>query len=188
MATFLSRTRTVGSVALLGCVALWPAAVASQEVPEATVKAGFLYNFAKFTEWPATRLPAGAPVVFCVSDPPVAEDLHALVSGLSISNHRLRVKQVRPDDLLADCAVLYITDIDARRARPLLASLTRDNVLSVSDIAGFTDVGGVIRIYPERGRLRFEINVTAAARANLRLGSQLLGLAPLVKDRIDDLP
>ena len=188
MRAFPFRIRIVGRLALVVCAGLCPATAAAQVVPEATVKAGFLYNFAKFTEWPASRLPPGAPIVFCVSDPSVAGDLHDAVSGLSINTHRLQVKQVRPDDLLADCAVIYFTNIDARRVRPLLSSLARESVLSVSDIEGFTDAGGVIRIYQDRGRLRFEINVTAVARANLRLGSQLLGLAPLVKDRIDELP
>jgi hypothetical protein len=176
----LARLRRRVLVGLL--LTLGQAGMPAQSASEATIKAGFLYNFAKFTEWPETILPPNAVITFCVSDAAVAEALRALVAGRSIDSHRIAVTRIRPDDLLSDCALVYASDLDSRAATRLLNGLKGSSVLSVSDFSGFTDAGGVIRFFRAEGQLRFAINVEAAEKAQLALGSQLLSLATLVKD------
>jgi len=54
-------------------------------------------------------------------------------------------------------------------------------ILSVSDIADFTRAGGMIDLVEVEQRIRFNINLSAARRARLRLSSQLLKLATIVE-------
>ncbi len=153
----------------------------AQEVTEPALKAAYLYNFAKFTEWPADTLAADAPLVFCVADTPVAESLERIVAGRSIGRHTLTVQRVTPGDPLLGCHVLYASDLDALQEADYLAATRGASILSISNGERFTALGGVARFFVENARLRFAINVKAADRARLRISSRLLALAKIVR-------
>lgn len=149
--------------------------------PDVAVKAAFLFNFAKFAEWPA--LPANAPLVLCtVGGDDIASALATIVHGQSISGHSLEVS--RPQDTAAwrSCHLLFIAEAETRRSPGSLTAIKSQPVLTVSDGAGFARAGGIIELYVEGGRVRFAINVDAEARSGLRLSSRLLGLAKIVRD------
>jgi hypothetical protein len=145
------------------------------------VKAAFLFNFAKFAEWPA--LPPGGPIVLCVvGNEAVAVALAETVRGQNIGGHPRDV--LRPPDSSAwhTCQLLFIADADARRASAGLSAIKAVPVLTVSDSKGFAQTGGIIELYVDAGRMRFAINVDATARSGLSLSSRLLGLANIVRD------
>ena len=52
-------------------------------------------------------------------------------------------------------------------------------MLTISDIEGFTQHGGIVQFYFEGGRLRFGIHIESAKRARLQISSRLLALARL---------
>ena len=162
--------------------------VLSQGASEAAIKAGFLFNFAKFTEWPPESLAPSTVLKLCVTEGPVADALDSAVIGKSIGGHpavlaRVSMPKTGTNDALRDCAVLYVTGLDATRAATLIASLQGAAVLSVSDFGDFAALGGVANFFVEGERMRFAINPAAADRAHLHLHSQLLGLARLTKDK-----
>jgi hypothetical protein len=147
-----------------------------------SVKAGFLFNFAKFAEWPA--LPSGAPIVLCVvGDEPIAAALAETVREQKISDHALDVW--RPQDSAAwrVCHLLFIADAELRRSADGLGAIRTLQVLSVSDGKDFAQTGGIIEFYLEGGKMRFAINVDAVDRSGLHLSSRLLGLAKIIRDR-----
>jgi hypothetical protein len=144
------------------------------------VKAAFLFNFAKFAEWPA--LPSGGPIVLCVvGNEAVAVALAETVRGQNIGGHPLDVLRP-PDSAWRTCQLLFIADADARRASAGLSAIKAVPVLTVSDSKGFAQTGGIIELYVDAGRMRFAINVDATARSGLSLSSRLLGLAKVVRD------
>src|SRR5215216_37797 len=92
--TIVARLRrrvslTVGLVSL-GCTALF-----GQTAPEYEVKAGFLYNFITFTEWPAksfstTKSPY---VIGVLGDDPFGPALDRLLKGARIKSRPLVVRR-----------------------------------------------------------------------------------------------
>lgn len=56
------------------------------------------------------------------------------------------------------------------------------NALTISDIEGFAERGGVIGFIALENKIHFAINVDAAERMGLKISSQLLRLAKIVKD------
>jgi hypothetical protein len=145
------------------------------------VKAAFLFNFAKFAEWPA--LPSGAPIIVCiVGDDGIAAALVETVRGQNIDGHALDV--LRPPDNSAwrNCQLLFVADADARRFAAGLDGIKSLQVLTVSDAKGFAQTSGIIELYLEQGRMRFTINMDAAEHAGLHLSSRLLGLAKVVRN------
>jgi len=173
-----------GRVALVAALMVAPAVAAvgaADTAPDVAVKAAFLYNFAKFTEWPA--LPSGAPIVACVEgDDEVAASLVETVRGQRISGHAIDVRRSPDSAAWQACQLLFIADAETRRPAGRVDGIRRLPVLTVSDGKGFTQTGGIIELYAEGGRMRFAINVDAAERAGLRLSSRLLGLARVVRD------
>ena len=156
---------------------------AAQSAPETTLKAGYLYNFAKFTEWPGDGLPAGTPLTFCVAgDPAVAQLLDQTVARRRIAGHSMNVRQVTPDGPLRSCHLVYAAHIDAKAAAQLLEAVKGSTVMTVSDLDGFAELGGTAHLYIEDGRMKFAINVDSAQRSRLHLSAQLLSLAKIVKD------
>jgi hypothetical protein len=147
-----------------------------------SVKAGFLFNFAKFTEWPA--LPSSATILMCVvGDERIAVALADTVREQKISEHTLDVS--RPQDSAAwrACHVLFIADAELRKSAAGLDALRSVHVLTVSDAKDFSHTGGIIEFYLEGGKMRFAINTDAADRSGVRLSSRLLSLARIIRDR-----
>ena len=69
-----------------------------------------------------------------------------------------------------------------RASAATLDELKGAPVLTVGDGDDFARNGGMIGLFVEDGRMRFAINPDAAHRAGLRLSSQLLKLAKIVKE------
>jgi hypothetical protein len=171
-------------VALAATIVAAPAATAVQApgVPaDVAVKAAFLYNFAKFAEWP--KLPDRAVIAACVvGDSPIADALVGIVSGKDISGHGLRVVRPMEEAAWHECHLLFVAGSQVPLSTAGLGGVRTLPVLTVSDSTGFSRHGGIVEFYIDAGRMRFAINVDSAERAGLRLSSRLLGLATVIRD------
>lgn len=166
---------------LTGALAvLCNAGAATADPPsEAAVKAAFVYNFAKFVEWPANAS-ANNAITLCVAGtrPELAASL-AELAGKAVQGRSLAVKNNANAADLGTCQVLYLGS-DARA----LAGVARGRagLLTVSDMPGFAQSGGMIGLFSERDRIRFEINPRSADAAGLKVSSQLMKLAKVVDE------
>jgi hypothetical protein len=162
-----------------------PARAAAGDAPDIAVKAAFLYNFAKFAEWPA--LPLAAPILVCfVGDNGIAAAFAETVRGQNIGGHTLDVSQPRDSAGWRGCHVLFFADRETRQFASDKGGIRSQPVLTVSDGKGFALAGGVIELFVEDGRMRFAINLDAAEQAGVHLSSRLLGLAKVVRSRRDN--
>jgi hypothetical protein len=167
---------------------MWVSATsAAAQTPTApTLKAAFLYNFAKFTEWPTDALAVGQKLMLCVmGDASVADALDRTIEGRHLEGHPLTVRIVGMDDPIGSCHLLYASGLDKRRSKQLFQALTGPAVFTVSDGDDFAESGGVAQLILEGDRMRFAVNITAARRARLTLSSKLLRLATIIKDQRD---
>jgi hypothetical protein len=178
-----SAAAVVGALALVlgGILALPAAAQQAQSMEEPKLKALFLFNFVKFTTWPAEVLPAGAPLVLCTTDDEIASRLEEVVAGRTVESHALVVKRVKLNAPARGCAVLYAGRIDQRRAKDLFTALDRTSVLTVGDAEDFAIAGGMIGLFVDGGKMRFAVNIGAVERTQVRLSAQLLTLAKIIK-------
>lgn len=150
----------------------------AQDVTAVALKAVFIYHFAKFTEWPAAVLPGNESFVMCViGDPAFGDALVRAVHGRAIGDQGIKVTQVPAAEPPRGCHVLYVSGLTAKQVAPILAGVRDAPVLTVSDIDGFTDVGGIAQLFFERGQLRFRVQQEFAKRARLKISSRLLMLA-----------
>jgi hypothetical protein len=150
------------------------------------LKAAFLYNFAKFSEWPADALAPGQRLALCVvGDAAVADALGQTIRGHLIEGHELTVTIRKVDESAAGCHLLYVSASEIRQSAGVLQSVRGASVFTVSDADGFAESGGVAQLIVENDRMRFAINIASAQRVRLNISSKLLSLAKIVKDNHD---
>lgn len=153
--------------------------LASAQAPEYDLKAAFLFNFAKFVEWPESAF-AGerAPLTLCVyGEDPFGPALDGVVQGERVGERSLLVQ--RPDSLddLGDCHVLFVGRSEKDRLGEVMAQVRGKPVLTVADTDGFLRAGGVINFILEGKKVRFLIDQEAAERSGLEISSKLMRLA-----------
>ena len=161
-----------------------PAAGSAQAAgpQEYQVKAAMVVNMAKFVEWPAEVLPVNTPLRVCLAGGgPFGPALDSF-KGRSVKGNPLNISQVTTGDDLGGCHILVIGSSDRRHQATLLAAARQAGLLTVSDTPRFTQTGGMIGFVENGGTIRFEVNVAAAQRSRLRISSQLLKLARIVRE------
>lgn len=153
----------------------------SSAASEYTVKAAFLFHFAQFVEWPAEAFAdANSPLTYCTIGDPFGGALDESVNGKSIGNRRLQVKHVKELEQIAGCQVLFIAAGEKKRHGEELAMASKRPVLTVGETDGFATEGGIIGFSREQNKIRFDINLDAAGKAQLKISAKLLSLAKTV--------
>lgn len=149
---------------------------------EYQVKAAYLFNFAKFVEWPPdTFRSPDAPLEICVIGlNPFGHDLEGSIAGKTVGGHRLQIFTLPRTRDARFCQIVFIANSEKSQIPEILQSLTGASVLTVGDTSGFTDDGGMINFVWDGDRVRFEANVDAAEHAHLRISARLLTVAKLV--------
>ena len=177
-----------GRRALCGVLLLlfgWGARADAQDVTEVTLKGAFLFNFARFTEWPADALHPDTAMSACVlGDRAVADAFARTVKGKQLAGRTIAVTNLPPTGAIPACHVLYLSGVAETRIAEIVSTLRDTPVLTVSDSDTFTKRGGIVQIFVESGKMKFRINSRSAKRARLQLSSRLLALAEVVDEDV----
>jgi hypothetical protein len=187
----LATGATVATIAaVLAALALAAARTAAAAPPPAPpapsleydVKAAFLYNFAKFVEWPVeARGGERDPLTLCIfGADPFGSRLVELVKGETVAGRTLAVRNVRQLSELRSCHIAFFSRAEEERVPEALSGLHGSNVLTVGEGDDFAEQGGIVQFYLEENRVRFAINLDALEGTRLRVSSKLLRLARVV--------
>ena len=153
-----------------------------QKPTEYQVKTVYLYNFARFVEWPRNPDTKNDTFAICVlGQDPFGPSLDTTLAGEIIDRKRVAARRISDAKDAASCNVLFISSSEEPRLKTTLSTLDRTPVLTVSDIPQFSQRGGMIQFVLEGNRVRFEVNLTAAQNAGLTLSSELLKVATAVR-------
>jgi hypothetical protein len=167
-----------------GLLATCPREAVAQAPPsrEYQVKAACLLNFVQFIQWPASAFPdPKTPIsIGILGDDPFGNVLEQTFEGELIDGRPLGIRRSKRSQDLRGCHLIFISKSEKDRLPGLLESLSGASTVTVSDIDDFAQRGGVISFYLEEKKVRFEINVGAARRKELKISSQLLKRAKIV--------
>jgi hypothetical protein len=168
------------------CIVLVDAPPSTSQDPagEYQVKAAFLYNFAKFIEWPSRAFSRpDDPFTFCLLGDPFEGALERTIQGETLSGRQLAVRRMMPGENVRGCHIIYAGPSEARRSAEIINAAGSAPILVVGEAQDFINAGGMIRFTESGHRIRFEINPDAAERASLKVSSRLLRLADIVRPR-----
>jgi hypothetical protein len=167
--------RCIGVVLMLTCMSGLHGH--AQNVTEPSLKAAFIYNFAKFTSWPADALPSTGTFTACVAgDNNVFEGLERTVRDHKVWGHAVSVVQVQSESALRPCHLLYLSGLPPARLTMFLTTARGQAILTISDLDDFASSGGIVQMFVENGRMRFDLNFAVAKQARLQISSRLLTL------------
>jgi hypothetical protein len=157
----------------------------SVNVSEYEVKAAFLYNFAKFVEWPSsavqdTTLPF---LIGILGRDPFGTILDQLIGPKSVKGKKMLIRRFNDAAGLTYCHLLFISNSERLNLPQILEKLRGATTLIVGEMEGFADSQGMVQFVIKDNRVRFMINVDASEEAGLKLSSKLLNLAVGVKKR-----
>jgi hypothetical protein len=171
------------AAAIVAAILLCTSVARAQDVSEPSLKAAFIFNFAKFTEWPSDVRPATAPFNACVlGDDAVGEALARSVNGRMLADRRVIVSRITIDGTLRSCQLLYLSSVAAAQVAVVINAVRGAPVLTISDADDFARLGGIAQLFVENGRTRFNFNLEEARQSHLQLSSKLLALAAHVID------
>jgi hypothetical protein len=195
--TVLRRTRLAGAFVFActsACLLLtadfssYAGPLQSSSAPsQAQIGAAFVFNFAKFTEWPPQTLPnAMSPVTVCFVG---AEDIRAafqsITAGKDVNGHPVLVRNAKAAAEVRECQVVYVDASSSAVLMDVLKNARQSCTLAIGTSEDFLTRGGIIRLLVENNRMRFDVNVGAAGRTKIHLSSKLLALARSVVDLPD---
>ena len=176
---FLSQIYRAGLALLLAAAFLSPAyGQDNVRLVEQEIKAGLLYNFLKYTQWPAEH--TGQDAVVClIGGDPFGGHLQPM-AGRTVNQHSIEIRNLKNAQDIDACSLLYIHESEKLNWSQLQKALVGKDVLTVSDFDGFAESGGMIEFTRNDNRIGVKINVDAVTAAHLSVQSRLLRLASTV--------
>jgi len=170
-------------VSALCCAGAALAASPAESPTDRDVKAAFLFNFPSYVEWPSQAFagPAEPLVIGILGDDPFGTVLDELVAGRSVQGHPLLVRRLSRLSEAESVHVVYLGYTDPVDVKFVAAALRDRPVLTVTDGERLAEHGAMINLRLRGQKVGFDINLAAADAAGLKLSSQLLKLARIVR-------
>lgn len=152
-------------------------APAAADYSQDAVKAAYLFRFAGYVDWPGSVDPAKPFVIAVVDSPAVARELRRLAPGHRINNRFVEVVEANRVSDVGRPEMLFVGGGHADLLRPALAALAAQSTLVVTEEEGGLDEGAALNLLTLDHRVRFEVSLTAAGRADLKISAELLSVA-----------
>jgi len=155
----------------------------AQTPSEYQLKAAFIYNFAKFVEWPSAFGDPSAPIVVGIlGNDPFGSDIEQAMNGKTVEGRRVVIKRFPNLQSLAPCHILFVSSSQRSNLPQIFAAVAGSGVLTVGETDRFAEAGGVIHLGMNEGRVRLVINQAAAERSRLKISAKLLSLARVIRN------
>lgn len=166
-----------------------PGAPRAQEATPTQVKAAYLINFLRYTQWPEAAAAHGEPRrVLVLGSRSFASTLRGLLQQHATQAVPIEVLRLPPsatrDELRRELsrahAVFVETDTWPDAAR-VLAELSGRPVLTVGDAPRFARQGGMLGLVQQGSRIVFDANPEAIRGSGLQVSAKVLKLARIVE-------
>lgn len=158
------------TLAIFGALWLYPAKAATREYE---IKAGFIYNFFRFVEWPK---PAQSWTLGILGSDPFEGGLRDF-EAKPLNGKNIKIRKLADLKEAKSCDAVYLGPSEAAHLKSHLSLLKGSPVLTISDIPEFADKGGAIGLTKESNRIRFIVNIDTLKQSNMRANARFLQLA-----------
>jgi hypothetical protein len=172
---FLMR-RALVAFLLVGSAWAAPPNPAPPSPTEHEVKAAFLFNFAKFIEWPAATA-HGEFVIGILGQDPFGESLDRILSGKTLGDRKIVLRRAATLEELGDVHVLFISNSEKAHLSQILKRVQEQPMLTVGESDDFVGRGGMVGFRVADDVVRFDVNLEPVGRAGLKMSSQLIRVA-----------
>jgi len=154
-------------------------AATERAVSEYEVKAAYVYNFAKFVDWPENAfLLINSPITIgIIGDVEFGNLLEKTVKDRMIQERSIRIQAMKWPADLRGCHIVYVGASEQRRFQQIAESVRNSPVLTITEAEDTSQDKGILNLFIEGGKVQFEVNSARAEQARLKISSKLLRLA-----------
>lgn len=155
---------------------------ASQELQlvEQEIKAGLLYNFLKYIDWPESANTSAQVTVCLLGDDPFKEYLRPMQSR-SVKQKNISLYNLKSHTAVERCHLLYISADAKDQWMEFSPFISGKSILTVGDFNGFIDLGGMIEFNRIGKHIGVNINPAAMRAVHLNVQERLLKLVTIAQ-------
>ncbi len=170
------RLKKTNTVMLLLIISLSSTGLMAGSATEAELKTAYMFNFARFVQWPKEKT---QPQVFkfCIYPNNRFGELFFQLEQLQIREKKIQVSVLNSIRSIQQCHAVFLDSVPKKDLYTAMAIAKKYHVLTISDQNNFSDNGGMIHMFIENGKIRFNINYDSSSHAELKISSKLIGLA-----------
>jgi len=152
--------------------------ISAKSSEEYNVKAVFLFHFLDFTTWPEKSI---SSFNICIYGSNNFEDRLLLLAKETSEEKSVKVFVKETLESITECHLLFIDSSKKKQLTRILKRIKNQPILSVSDIESFAAKKGMIGLLVSSGKLKLEINLESVKSAGIKLSSNLIEVATLIK-------
>ncbi len=160
----------------------YAASAEHDQAPEYLVKAVYLFKFLSFVQWPDNEQPATIPddkiTIGILGDDPFGDHFQPIEGHVIKSmDKKIAIKRLGPykDGInLKQCQLLFICSSEKERIKRILNRTKGTATLTVADIKGFLELGGMVNLVSISGLIRWEIDLSSIRREGLNVSATLV--------------
>lgn len=144
-------------------------------VSEYKIKVAFIYNFARFTEWPDDT----SELKICVYGKDPFDSYLDSLNGKMVDDKTIKIVRTKEIEEVKTCHIAFLNIIPPEQYlfERALNQIKGTRVLTIADAKNVVNYGVMIGLVIEDDRVGFKINHTVAKSEQLEISSQLLKLA-----------
>lgn len=175
--------RAVLAASLLTASSGFAAPTSAPSAPEYKIKAAFLFNFVRFVEWPGETAGNRQVILGVVGSDAAFSEIRDSLNGRMAGNRSIAVRRVRIPDEVKAVSLLYVTGNSEGTARRFSEVAANRPVLTVTEYDRFpgVGVGSIVNFFIAEDSVRFAVDVTALERSSIKMSSQMLQFASIVR-------
>ena len=184
---YIARLLLALCFVLSGSASLTSAKSHKEQLKEYELKAAYIYNFIKFTDWPKdTFKEEKDPLIIGVFNEDQQKSLSKILKEKKKDNRPIQIVHLKNDDdksekKLQSCQVLFFPDTLKKSDELVIFKHIKNHpILTIGERNQFLETGGMINFILEKKKIRFEINLIEADKAKLQIRAKLVRLAKRV--------
>lgn len=147
---------------------------------ERKLEAVFIGRFASYIEWPAK--PRDKFVITLLDDNPFGQLLDHLYQDKRIHNKSIELRYANRLEQVGETDVLFITLTSYSARLTAIRYAQKHGILTISEIKGFAESGGIIQLDFVEQKPRIKINHAVAVKSGLKIGAPLLSIANVLRE------
>jgi len=149
---------------------------------EYEIKAACLYNFAKLIEWPDKAFASDKQPfsIGILGRDPFGTALERVIKGQTVRDREIAIRRKSG---YTSCQLLFISSSEKENISRVLEFTEGRPIVTVSELEGFTELGGAIEFFIEENSVRFAINTDTIDRVGVELDPELVRVATLVENK-----
>lgn len=136
----------------------------------------FLYNFAKYSQWPAGN--TGSFKITVLGDSKVYDELSKISQSKNINGRKIEVVKINTPDQIENTDLLFVAQDQSAAIASVQSKTSGKPVLIVAEKMGLFEKGACISFYVgSDSKLKFQINDAELAKRNLKMAQSLKNMA-----------